>query len=108
MDRKHFLRLSGAALGSLLVADAFGGPRGAYRMELPSKVLVRLDDGLHALTGGSRAAWTYKEVAVRVRALKDGLSVDVRSPKAALHQVLLQWDYPVDISTTMLGDHWER
>jgi len=77
-------------------------------MELPSKVLVRLDDGLHALTGGSRAAWTYKEVAVRVRALKDGLSVDVRSPKAALHQVLLQWDYPVDISTTMLGDHWER
>ena len=77
-------------------------------VHIPEKVFVRLDDGLHELTASGEEAWSYKDISVYLKRLDDALSVSVQSPKDLLHQVLLQWAYPVNSGATILGDHWER
>ncbi len=110
MDRRHFLQLSGAALGSLVVLSAAGpavGPTEA--VALPAQVLVRLDGGMQALASKDRTTWTYRDVVVRLAPRADGaLQVAVQSLTAALHAVQLRWKYVQNATATVLGDAWER
>lgn len=110
MDRRHFLQLNGASLSSLLFSNwttAFVA--GPALVQLPMKVLVRLDDGLHELRpNGARQTWSYQEVAVELRYEQDVLRVQVRAPGQALHAVQLQWRYAAPAGATVLGDAWER
>jgi len=77
-------------------------------VHIPEKIFVRLDDGLHDLIASGQHQWSYEDVSVYLQYSDDGLSVKVRSPKDSLHQVVLQWGYPVNNSATVSGDHWER
>ena len=110
MDRRHFLQISGAALGGLIVLSATGTAAGPTEtVELPAQVFVQLDGGIQALTSKDRTTWTYRDVAVRLVPQSGGaLLVAVQSPTAALHAVQLQWKYPQDPTATVLGDAWER
>ncbi|MFD1469590.1 hypothetical protein ACFQ48_15290 [Hymenobacter caeli] len=106
MNRRHFLQLSGAGLGSLVVVAAAGPTE---TVALPARVLVRLDGGTQALTTQDHATWTYRDVTVRLsRPAGGGLAVAVRAPTAALHAVQLQWQYAAPAGAAVLGDAWER
>ena len=106
MNRRHFLQLSGAGLGGLLIAAA---TRPAEAVALPAQVLVRLGGGMQALTTQDHATWTYRDVTVRLSHLAGGgLAVAVQSPTAALHAVQLQWRYAAPAGAAVLGDAWER
>ena len=110
MDRRHFLQISGAALGGLIVLSATGTAAGPTEtVELPAQVFVQLDGGTQALTSKDRTTWTYRDVVVRLVPQSGGaLLVAVQSPTTALHAVQLQWKYPQDPTATVLGDAWER
>ncbi len=109
MNRRHFIRLSGTALSGLSFVKRSHATGASYHMvQLPVKVIVRLDDGNHELASSGQQTWSYKDISVYLHYSDDALVVKVQSPKDLLHQVLLQWAYPVHNAATVLGDHWER
>jgi alpha-galactosidase len=109
MNRRHFVYLSGTALASLMFVRKTRAASNSFDVvHLPEKVFVRLDDGLHELIPSGQEAWSYRDVSVFFRHSDDTLSVKAGSPKNSLHQVVLQWSYPVNSSAVVLGDHWER
>ena len=109
MNRRHFINLSGAALTGLLFVKRMRAADASYDMvHIPEIVFVRLDNGLHELIASGQQQWSYEDVSVHLQYSDDALSVKVRSPKELLHQVALQWAYPLNNSAAVLGDHWER
>jgi alpha-galactosidase len=109
MNRKQFIRMSGAAMGALVTSRwSPSYPSGATTEELamPSKVEVVLDNGVFTLTG--HGTYTYKDIVVILKQGADGLSADVQCPTAALQFVRLEWAYPLQTAVSVLGDHWER
>jgi len=110
MNRRHFLQLGGATLSSLLVSSATTAfAAGPTRVQLPAKVHVRLDDGLHELRPtDARQSWSYQDVVVTLQPTQDALRVLVHAPGRALHAVQLQWPYAPPTGATVLGDAWER
>lgn len=108
MNRRQFIRWSGASLGTLVFSrwsDALGMP--VDEIIPPSKVFAILDDGEHALERhGSR--WSYKDVVVECRSSAHGMSVAVQSPTSPLQFIRLEWPYPMQRTTGIMGDHWER
>ncbi|MGA9406488.1 MAG: hypothetical protein WBW71_05070 [Bacteroidota bacterium] len=109
MNRRNFIQLSGAALTGLLFVKRTHAQGVSNNMvQFPAKVIVRLDDGLHELASSDQQTWLYKDASVDLRYSDDTLSVKAQSPKVPLHEVVLQWTYPVESAATILGDDWER
>ena len=109
MNRRHFLQISGAALGSLVAVSAAGSTPRAETVELPTQVFVRLDEGMQALASKNRLTWTYRDIVVQLTPQAGGgLQVAVQSPKAALQAVQLGWKYAQSATVAVLGDAWER
>jgi len=109
MNRRHFLQLSSAALSSLVALSAAGSAGPAGGVELPTQVVVRLNEGMQTLTSKDRSTWTWRDVMVLLTPQAEGgLQVTVHSPTAALHAVQLQWKYAQKSGATVLGDAWER
>ncbi len=92
----------------LFLQRSFAEVPSVHTVQLPANVWVRLDDGMHELTASGGQSWVYKDVVVHLQYVKDALQVHVKSPKAPLHEVRLQWNYPLQANATVLGDHWER
>jgi alpha-galactosidase len=108
MQRRHFIRLSGTAvLGSLLFTrqEASAAP-GEFILP-PSRILVRLDDGLHEMKH-ARGAYLYRDVTVRLKYMHDSLRVEAASPTQPLHSIQLQWQRRLIRNGSVLGDQWER
>lgn len=109
MNRRHFLQITGSAVGGLIFSQsafAFGAAK--ELVEMPSKIAVLTDDGLHYLKHAYKQAYTYDGITVDLRYTSDVLRVVVQSPQRALRQVILQWNYAASKNSTVLGDHWER
>src|SRR3984957_6882309 len=108
MQRRHFIRLSGTAvLGSLLFTrqEASAAP-GEFILP-PSRILVRLDDGVHQLMH-TRGVYLYRDVTVRLKYMHDSLRVEAASPTQPLHSIQLQWHRALIRNGSVLGDQWER
>ena len=109
MDRKHFIRLSGSAVGALVFSQ-WTSFAAAPREEItqPLKIFAILDDGEHALDRDGKGYWTYKDITVKCMKSADGMRVDVQAPTQPLQFIRLEWAYPRQSTTGILGDHWER
>jgi alpha-galactosidase len=109
VKRKHFIRLSGVALGSFLFTrwqGVFAAPREFMRP--PNKLLVELDDGWHELAPAGQDAFTYRDITVRLKELAGATRLEVQSPTLPLRSVRLQWQYDSFSGIQVLGDQWER
>jgi alpha-galactosidase len=109
MNRKQFIRISGAALGALVTtrwSSSFASGGVIDELAMPSKVEVVLDNGVFSLTG--QGTYRYKDITVTLTHAAGGLDVDVYCPTAPLQFVRLEWAYPLQTTTGILGDHWER
>ena len=109
MERSHFIRLSGAALVSLLFTrrgSAAGYPSRDL-IQLPSTVLARTDGGVQTLTSTGAGVYRFQDIIVHIKEEHDALRVDVESPSQPLHFVRLEW--PLSIAGgSVLADEWER
>ncbi len=110
MQRRHFIKLTGAGVGSLLITGWNNDKKEpAEKVSLPQKVNIKLDDGIHEMTSGDKQTWVYKDIIVTLKYGKDdALQTFIQSPSAALYEVQLQWQYNTSSSTKISGDHWER
>jgi alpha-galactosidase len=109
MNRRNFVSLSGTALGSLLFTDSiYAAIKKDRLVQLPGKVFVTLDDGVHQLTPSANQTYVYKEVWVKLHYVNAMLKIEAGSPKEPLSNVILNWKYNEPNQAKILGDHWER
>ncbi len=111
MNRRNFLRTTGASLVSLLAYP--GMPAGV----LPGRARVlRLPDSATAIINGQPVSmsanagqtWIHGDVAVKIKDDAQGITVTVEGPSSSIAEVTLHWKLPVDRSAVVLNDHWER
>lgn len=109
MRRRNFIKISGVSVGSLLFTEwSFSPVPPKTLLQLPQKVFVTLDDGVHELLSGDKKLWKYNDVEVQVNDRKETYVITVQSPTVALHNIQLQWKFELAIASKILGDHWER
>jgi alpha-galactosidase len=114
MQRRDFIRLSGAAIGGLIftgrdaVAAGAAPAAPAEFMMPPGKVWVGLDNGLQELAAVSPPVYTWRDITVRLTYVSDAVRVEVESPVQALHFVRLDWHHPLLQGGAVLDDAWER
>ena len=110
MQRRHFIKLTGAGVGGLLISGWDKDEKAATeKVPLPQKVRIKLDDGFHDMASSDKQSWHYEEVVVLLKYDKNGaLQTSIQSPASALHTVQLQWQYATLPNTKLSGDHWER
>ncbi|HET6253733.1 MAG TPA: hypothetical protein VFE32_06655 [Puia sp.] len=114
MQRRHFIRLSGTALGALLLtrrsaAAGFSASAPAPHdlIAPPSAVRVGLDGGPATLTASASGVCQLDGITVRLLEEHDAMRVIVESPAQPLHFVRLEWDLSV-AGGVVLADEWER
>ena len=109
MERLHFIRLSGAALGGLLFTRRSASAPIITRelIAMPSSVLVGLDTGSVKLAGMASGGYRYHDITVRLSELRDTIRIVVESPTQPLHFVRLEWNLSL-AGGVVLADEWER
>ncbi len=110
MQRKHFIKLTGAGIGGLVVTSwSFGKKTVTEKVMLPEKVMIKSDNGVHEMTSSDKQTWMYKNVIVTLQYDEsDALQTTIQSPGSALYFIQLQWRYNVVANAKLSGDHWER
>jgi len=109
LQRRNFIRLSGASLGSLLIADYIRAEgKKNYSIKLPDAVSILTNDGWHEMKSSAQSSWKYNDAEVKLKQVSNLISVHVLSPTLALKTVKLSWKYPISKTAQLLGDHWER
>lgn len=107
MNRRHFIKLAGATVGSFAFAqNIFAGTR--LTMSLPLKVSARCSDGWLRLASKDKLTWAAKDILVSLSQQDSTLAVHVNSPSLPLIEVVLEWPFTTKENTLLLPDHWER
>ena len=118
MNRRHFIKTSGASLGGLLITPMLGtfcscvSPQKqkvvADIIALPDEVIAHTGNGIVPLGTTNRQTWTKNQITVDLRITEDCLSVVVHSPVDSLRSIVLTWKHASQPSYVYLGDAWER
>jgi len=107
MNRRHFLKLSGAASAALIFSRLTAFANGVALINHPDEVWAKLGGQWYHLSmlGGEHH---HKDVRVRFGQKGKALGVFVSSPSTSLDAVKLKWKYEAVPKASILGDHWER
>jgi alpha-galactosidase len=109
MQRRNFIKLTGASMASLLVAKYVKAESASHEViQMPDKVSILSGDSYLPLQSSGGHTWTYRDVTVRLKNNKNHLSVFILSPTLPLKEVQLSWKFATEKETRVLGDAWER
>lgn len=109
MERRNFIRISGASLGSLLISSYIKAEgKKNHSIKLPDAITIQADNEWFNLESSNQNIWKYKDVVVELKLINDLVSVHVQSPTISLKTVKLSWKYPFSKTAQLLSDHWER
>jgi alpha-galactosidase len=106
MNRRHFIRISGASMATLMFRNVQGHP--VPLINMPDEVWVQSGDQWFSMTVSGSSGWTYQDVFVELIHSQDSLPVQIQSPTLPVEAVKLIWKYASSRSVLCLGDHWER
>ena len=109
MERRNFIKLTGASLASLLVTKYMQAEGASFSLiGLPEKVAILSGDAYLPMRSLDGRLWSYRDVIVRLVSGRDAVSVFVQSPTLPLKEVQLCWKYAAPQQAKILGDAWER
>ncbi len=109
MNRRHFIKISGASLATLLVSNYVKAEGiSPTVIQMPDAVKILSGDDYLPLQSSDKQTWTYRDVIVRLKPNKDSVSVFIQSPTIPLKEVQLSWKYTTPKEAKILGDAWER
>lgn len=111
MNRRSFIRKSGASLASLLITDnlypAFNKQKD-HLIDYPDAISAIADDQLINLIGKAKQIWTYRDIVVNLKSSGESILVGINAPGVRLRCVTLKWNLRQLTNTSILNDHWER
>jgi alpha-galactosidase len=106
MNRRHFIQLSGASIGSLMFTK---NPKHSIPLiNLPDEVWIQSLDQWLALKSTRLGIWEDRGCRVFLNHDSEVLPVHLESPNAAIQAIKLVWKYNTPDRSIRLGDHWER
>ena len=111
MNRRHFLKTSGLSLATILISDAvpgFGNTPQGQLINFPDAVTALVDGSMVTLAGKGQQTWSYQSVIVHLKNTGNSIAVTITAPGVKLSAVTLQWKTPVNTTSNVLNDHWER
>jgi len=109
LNRRHFIKLSGASLSSLLLSNYVKATGiGATLIQMPDEVKVLPADIYYSLQSPDKLTWNGRDIFIKLKNAKDAVSVLIHSPTIALKEVQLVWKIPGLKNANVLGDAWER
>ncbi len=109
MNRRSFIKTSGASLAAVLISPAILAATGkpGNLLNSPDAVSALVAGKSIALTSGDGKTWTNGGVGVFLSPKGANTKVSIQSA-TALSQITLSWKIPSKTSSHILNDHWER
>jgi alpha-galactosidase len=108
MNRRHFIQTTGLSLAAVLTSDiVFAGSKGQL-INFPDSVTAIINNQLVTLTSKGKQEWIYQNVLVNVKNSGSSIAIEIQAPKVSLSAVRLFWKLPMNDSSLILNDHWER
>ena len=109
MNRRHFIKISGASLASLLVSNYIKAEGiTATVIQMPDAVKILSGDNYLSLQSSDKQTWTYRDVVVKLKPNKDSVAVFVQSHSMPIKEVQLSWKFAAPKDVKVLGDAYER
>jgi len=108
MDRRHFVKLSGAAGASILLSRVTSFASGNRQINLPDEVAVQTDNKLLTLARNGGDTFSFAGIDITFMPQKGAVRVIVQSSFMAVKNVRLLWKHAIRANTKSLGDSWER
>jgi len=109
LNRRNFIRITGASATSLLVANYLkAAPGGSAIIQLPDEIELLSGNKYLPLRKTDGYNWTYKDVTVKLTKLTDAVSIHIQSPSTPLTELKFSWRLPFQKQAKALGDAWER
>ena len=112
MNRRNFIRTTGAALASALISDKFTGS-----VNEPVTQLINMPDEASAIINNQSVilqkskgeeSWIYKDLIVSLKNTENSVAIGIKAPKVKLSSISLHWKTPVKSTSSVLNDQWER
>lgn len=111
MERRHFLKTSGLALGSVLIGKSVLAADSEIRSDIlsyPDQITALLDGNEIILLKSGTGKWGADKIVVSLINTKNSIEVFIDAPQTILDQITLVWNTGSKLSSTILNDHWER
>jgi alpha-galactosidase len=111
MNRRSFIHTTGLSIASFLVSDSIYSihdPQKGQLINFPDEVFALINEQTVKLVGKGNQAWVYQDLQVSLENKGKSITVFLQGPAANLYSVTLEWKIPVNNSSRILNDHWER
>jgi alpha-galactosidase len=109
MQRRHFIKLTGASVGGLLISQwSHAEGNSIQTINMPDNVYIQTGDQWLPAQSTDQYLWAHRDTSIQLKKINDGVSVYIQSPSLSLQSVKLSWKYAQKSTTQLLGDHWER
>lgn len=109
MDRRSFIKTSGASIAAALISQPLFAATGKTASSIGSPDSISAFAGGKAITlsSGNGQVWTGNGIGVALSPKGSNTTIAIQSA-AALSQVTLSWKIASKASALILNDHWER
>jgi alpha-galactosidase len=109
LNRRHFIKISGASLASLFVSSYIKAEGiTATVIQMPDAVKILSGNDYLSMQSSDKQTWTYRDVIVRLKPNKDSVAVFIQSRSMPLKEVQLSWKFAAPKDVKVLGDAYER
>ena len=111
MNRRNFIQTTGISLAAILVSDDLSRLTSQQKnshIYFPNEVTAVVNNQPVALIGKNNQIWIYKELIVSLKETSNSVQIFIQAPNISLSAVTLHWKTPIDTSSNILNDQWER
>jgi alpha-galactosidase len=109
MNRRHFVKLTGVSLSSLILVNYIKGePVSPTLIKTPDTVKILSGNEYLSLKSSDKQTWIYQDFVVVLKPAKNSVAIFIQSPSMPLKEVQLSWNYSTSKNAKITGDAWER
>ena len=111
MNRKKFIQTTGLSFAALFIGDMFSScNKNAHNnlIQMPAKVFALMNNKAVLLNVNGNNKWQSGNVLVELVNKQDSVEVQVAAQGISLESITLEWNIPVNASSLLLNDQWER
>lgn len=110
MNRRNFIKTTGLSIAAAILYNPHLETYGNNKtiLKLPDEVFANVNNELVKLTGVGKDIVGNLDATVFFEYTESGISIFIEAPQSSLSSVTLLWDIPIEASSKILNDDWER